>query len=85
MATTSNTVRPLSEQRVLTIRDDILDSLVANRKQTPEEMAAWTRKIASRRRVTRQQVAGVRAAMSRGSYGKLSTLLRNRRKAANAS
>jgi hypothetical protein len=77
----TKTVKPLSEQRVVSIRQDLLDTLITSRKQTPEEMAAWTRKIASKRKVTVQQVAGVRAAMSRGSYGKLPTLLRNRRKA----
>lgn len=81
MSTVTKVVRPLTEQRVGSIRQDILDSLILNRKQTPAEMAAWTRKIASKRRATVQQVAGVRAAMSRGSYGKLATLLRNRRKA----
>ncbi len=81
MSTVTKVVRPLSEQRVNSIRQDILDTLISNRKQTPAEMATWTRKIASRRKVTVQQVAGVRAAMSRGAYGKLATLLRNRRKA----
>lgn len=80
-ASVSNSVRPLIEKRVLSIRGDLLDSLIANRKQTPEQMATVTRKIASKRKATVQQVAGVRAAMSRGSYGTMTTLLRNRRKA----
>lgn len=74
-------VKPLSEQRVLTVRQDLLDSLIAKPKQTSVEMAEITRKIASKRKLTIQQVAGVRAAMSRGSYGNVATLKRNRRKA----
>jgi hypothetical protein len=77
----TKTVKPLSEQRVLTVRQDLLDSLIAKPKQTSAEMAEVTRKIASKRKLTVQQVAGVRAAMSRGSYGTIRTLLKNRRKA----
>ena len=76
----ATTVRPLSEQKVLSIRNDLLDSFINSPRQSSEDMAAWTRKIASKRRVTRQQVAGVRAAMARGSYGTRATLLRRRRK-----
>ncbi len=74
------TPKPLSQQRVSSIRRDILDSLLNTPKQNSDDMAAWTRKIASKRKATVQQVAGVRAAMSRGSYGTMKTLLKNRRK-----
>ena len=76
---------PLTPARVNTIVNDLLDSFIAQRKQSDEDMAKVTRSIARRRRVSVQQVAGVRAALTRGSYGDLAKLLRARKRAAAAS
>jgi hypothetical protein len=74
---TSNTsVRPLSPARVQTVVNDLLASLAANPNQTPSERSEVTGRIARRRRLTRQQVAGVRASLTRGVYGDPSRLIR---------
>ena len=84
MSNTTTTVTPLSEKRRDTILNDLLDSYLAVRKPTSLEMSEVTRKIARRRNVTVQQVAGVRAALSSERYGSITTLLTRRRKALKA-
>lgn len=74
---TSNTsVQPLSATRVQTVVNDLIASLAANPNQSPADRAEITGKIARRRRLTTQQVAGVRASLTRGVYGEPSRLIR---------
>jgi hypothetical protein len=77
---TTEVVRPLSEQKRDTIRNDILDSEIKNPKQSESERAAETARIARKRKVTKMQVAGVRAALSSGTYGERSKLVARRKR-----
>ncbi len=76
METSNTSVQPLSATRVQTVVNDLIASLAANPSQTPTERAEITGKIARRRRLTTQQVAGVRASLTRGSYGDPARLIR---------
>lgn len=57
----------------------ILDSLLENPTPTKAETAAVSKAIAAEVGVGLYQVAGVRANLTRGTYGRVSTLLRKRR------
>lgn len=79
---TSTVLQPLSDSRRQTVLNDLLDSLIAHPKQSIDLRASETKRIARKRRVGVMQVAGVRAALTSGSYGSVPTLLRQRRRSA---
>lgn len=67
------------------IRTQLIDSMIDNPRQSPSERSAETSRIARRNKVTNLQVAAIRANLTRGAYGSVSTLKSRRRKELRAS
>jgi len=83
--TNNNARRSLTEAGINSILGDILDSMIKYPKQSTEERASETARIARKRKVTNLQVAAIRANLSRGTYGNVRTLMRNRKNSLSAS
>lgn len=69
---TSDTIEPDESARILRL---ILSSMKRHPQATKAETAAETRRIAEQCDVTVYQVAGVRANLTRGRYGKVNELV----------
>lgn len=66
------------------ILNDIITSLAKNGAKSVLQTTAETKTIADKRNVMPMQVAGVRAALTRGTYGKKTTLVNARKKELNS-